>query len=140
MIFWIVSHCDTVNYREKYVEKLQKFLTVNIFGQCNKKACPRGGTLDDCHKVQSGTHKFYLAFENSNCKDYITEKLWKTLALPVIPIVMGSGNYTRDAPPNSFIDVRSFENIQALAEYLLYLDQNNVSIFQVQEKQIMFLQ
>ena len=97
MVFWIVSHCTTVNYREKYVDALQNYVTVNIFGQCNKKPCPRG-TFDDCHKVQSISHKFYIAFENSNCQDYITEKLWKALSMPVVPIVMGGGNYLRDAP------------------------------------------
>ena len=126
MVFWIVSHCTTVNYREKYVEALQNYVTVNIFGQCNKKPCPRG-TFDDCHKVQSISHKFYIAFENSNCQDYITEKLWKALNMPVVPIVMGGGNYLRDAPPHSYIDVKDFEDVQALAEYLVFLDQNDVS-------------
>ena len=95
---------------------------------CNKRPCPRG-TVDDCHKVQSSTHKFYLAFENSNCRDYITEKLWKTFSFPVVPIVMGGGNYFRDAPPHSYIDVVDFENVKALADYLIYLDNNDVSIY-----------
>ena len=127
LVFWIVSHCDTVNYREKYVEVLQNYISVNIFGMCNQRPCPRG-TVDDCHKVQSSTHKFYLAFENSNCRDYITEKLWKTFSFPVVPIVMGGGNYMRDAPPHSYIDVADFENVKALADYLIYLDSNDVSI------------
>ena len=128
MVFWIVSHCTTVNYREKYVEALQNYVPVNVFGQCNKKPCPRG-TFDDCHKVQSISHKFYIAFENSNCQDYITEKLWKALNMPVVPVVMGGGNYLRDAPPHSFIDVKNFEDVQALAEYLIFLDENDVSLF-----------
>ena len=31
MVFWAVSNCDTVIHREKYVKKLQKYMTVNIF-------------------------------------------------------------------------------------------------------------
>ena len=41
---------------------------------------------------------FYLSFENSICNDYITEKFWRTLDLKVVPIVMGGGNYFKDAP------------------------------------------
>lgn len=126
MVFWIVSHCNTTNYREAYVTALQKFVDVDIFGKCNDKSCPRA-SKDDCHKVHAEAHKFYLAFENSNCRDYITEKLWKALVLPVVPIVMGGGNYTKFAPPHSFIDVNEFESVKALADYLQYLDQNDVS-------------
>jgi hypothetical protein len=39
---------------------------------------------------------------------------------------MGGGNYIRDAPPHSFIDVNEFPNVKALADYLIYLDQNDV--------------
>ncbi len=38
-------------------------------------------TIQDC--------KFYLAFENSNCTDYITEKFWNALNAYAIPIVNG---------------------------------------------------
>ena len=36
---------------------------------------------------------FYLAFENSLCDDYITEKFFSTLKLNIIPVVLGSGKY-----------------------------------------------
>ncbi len=32
-------------------------------------------------------NKFFLAFENSNCSDYITEKLWRSLSYDIIPVV-----------------------------------------------------
>jgi hypothetical protein len=34
-------------------------------------------------------YKFYLAMENSNCKDYVTEKLFRTLAMGLVPIIDG---------------------------------------------------
>ena len=40
---------------------------------------------------------------------------------------MGGGNYTLDAPPNSFIDVRDFSTVEALTKYLKYLIDNPVS-------------
>ena len=48
--------------------------------------------------------------------------------MPVIPVVMGGGNYSRDLPAKSFIDVDDFESVQKLADYLHYLIQNHVSI------------
>ncbi len=34
-------------------------------------------------------YKFYLAFENSFCADYVSEKFWRTMSLTLISIVMG---------------------------------------------------
>jgi len=66
-------------------------------------------------------YKFYLAFENSFCPDYVTEKLFKPLYYDTVPIVMGSVDYNSFAPPNSFIDVRDFKSQKQLADYLLML-------------------
>ena len=50
--------------------------------------------------------------------------------MPVVPIVMGGGNFSRDLPPKSYIDVNDFETVKALADYLKYLINNPVNIFQ----------
>ena len=42
---------------------------------------------------------------------------------------MGGGNYTRDAPENSVINVNDFPSVKALADYLTYLTENPVSIY-----------
>ncbi len=34
-------------------------------------------------------YKFYLAFENSFCDDYVSEKFWRTMTMYLVPIVMG---------------------------------------------------
>ena len=31
MAFWAVSNCDTVDHREKYVEKLKEYIEVDVF-------------------------------------------------------------------------------------------------------------
>jgi hypothetical protein len=41
MAAWFVSNCHTPGRREKLVAKLQKNFTVDIFGNCGKKECPR---------------------------------------------------------------------------------------------------
>ena len=35
-------------------------------------------------------YKFFLAFENSNCKEYITEKFWRSLHYGLVPVVFGA--------------------------------------------------
>ncbi|OTF80387.1 hypothetical protein BLA29_013929, partial [Euroglyphus maynei] len=78
-------------------------------------------------------YKFYLAFENSNCRDYITEKFYLNglgenhRDFNIIPIVMGAHpmDYRRQSPPNSFIHVDNFQSPLQLAKYLHYLDKND---------------
>ena len=61
---------------------------------------------------------FYLAFENSICTDYVTEKFYGTLEMDIVPIVMGGANYSTIAPPGSYIDVNDFSSPEDLAKEL----------------------
>ncbi len=70
------------------------------------------------------TYKFYLAFENSLCEDYVTEKLFRSLTTEIVPIVNGGTNCSRDAPPHSFINVEDYSSPQELARYLKRLGAN----------------
>ena len=49
------------------------------------------------------------------------------LDLNIVPVVMGGGNYSRDAPENSVINVKDFPSAKALVDYLTYLTRNPVS-------------
>ena len=68
---------------------------MDSYGACGQKTCPNARAGHDfCFDDLSANHSFYLAFENSNCQDYITEKFWRTLTKPVIPVVMGGKIFT----------------------------------------------
>lgn len=56
------------------------------------------------------SYKFYLSFENSLCRDYVTEKFYQPLLYNMIPIVYGSANYSALYPElnSSYIDTRHF--------------------------------
>ena len=127
LIFWLVSHCETDNKREDYARELMKYVKVDIYGKCDWKETLKVKVPDGqkaYYKYQK-KYKFYLAFENSNCYDYISEKFFRTLGKGLIPIVMGrSSNYKKFAPPNSYIDVHDFKSPKELANYLTYLDEN----------------
>lgn len=73
-------------------------------------------------------YKFYLAFENSNCKEYITEKLFdNSLTRNILPIVMGARpkDYEKYAPKHSYIHVDEFASPMDLAKYLNKLDKDD---------------
>ena len=73
-VAWFVSNCGAKNGRLEYARNLSTFIDVDIYGSCGQKRCPRSS--DECNKMLDTDYKFYLAFENSNCKDYITEKFY----------------------------------------------------------------
>lgn len=64
-----------------YVRELQKYVSVDVYGSCGPLKC--GQTFLDTHcyqQVLAPNYKFYLAFENSLCQDYITEKVRKLIS------------------------------------------------------------
>ena len=70
-----MTNCNDRNGRWQYAHELQKYIPVDIYGACGTKTCPRS-TANKCFDMLHTDYKFYLAFENSNCKDYITEKFF----------------------------------------------------------------
>ena len=63
-------------------------------------------------------YKFFLAFENSECRDYVTEDFWGILnSTLAVPIVMGGADYEKIAPPNSYLDVRNFTSPRVRTSY-----------------------
>ena len=121
LVTWLVSHRGQMHSnRENYVNELKKYTEVDVYGKGGRRC----GGHNTCIQ-QIIQYKFYLAFENSVCRDYITEKAWYPLTLDVVPIVLGGGNYSKMLPPNSFIDINNFSSPRQLADYLHMLDQND---------------
>ncbi|KAK2166396.1 hypothetical protein LSH36_39g00083 [Paralvinella palmiformis] len=124
-VAWMVSICEDVNMRMTYYEELKKYIQVDMYGKCGQLKChERGRKTTECIEYLSKYYKFYLAFENSHCVDYVTEKAFRSLQYDLIPIVMGGANYTKYLPPKSYIDVKDFQSPKHLAEYLIHLDNN----------------
>lgn len=72
---WFVSNCGAPNGRMDYVLQLKKFARVDMYGMCGPLKCTRLSN-GNCFEMLKKEYKFYLAFENSNCRDYITEKFF----------------------------------------------------------------
>ncbi|CAK9300102.1 unnamed protein product, partial [Gordionus sp. m RMFG-2023] len=146
--------------------------SLDIHGLCSSqdflsftgaRICVTSSTADEddqsirdqaCEQSLTATYKFYLAFENSNCAHYVTEKVFRALSVGTVPVVYGAryADYAKVAPPFSFIYVASplgvrddeameksfnhsskislphpyfhVHNLKELAKYLLKLDSN----------------
>ncbi|XP_064597457.1 alpha-(1,3)-fucosyltransferase 4-like [Liolophura sinensis] len=126
----VMSNCKSLvhNDRLNYVLELQKYCGVEIYGRCGNKICGRyekGLPMTNCQEVEK--FLFYLAFENSDCKEYITEKLFSHgFSMGAVPVVMGApkADYIAITPPNSFIHVEDFTGPKQLGEYLTFLSKN----------------
>ena len=121
LVLWMVSNCETSGLRENYVRELSKYVDIDVYGDCGNMECTSDKKCDEALLK----YKFYLAFENSLCGEYMTEKLWRSFDLGLVPVVYGGLEaYKSVLPPNSYIDVADFDTPQLLADYLLMLDTN----------------
>ena len=127
LAIWMVSTCDTPSNREKYVKSLQKYVPVDIIskkGRCGgNETCPKD-KHEACYEMIEQDYKFYLAFENSICNEYVTEKFFQYMARNIVPVVLGGANYSAMAPEHSYINALDYTP-KELAEYLLLLDRND---------------
>lgn len=123
LVAWVVSHWNERQARVRYYHQLSRHVSVDVFGRAGPgQPVPAIGLL---HTV--ARYKFYLAFENSQHVDYITEKLWRNAFLAgAVPVVLGPdrANYERFVPRGAFIHVDDFPSAASLAAYLLFLDRN----------------
>lgn len=95
---------------------------IDVYGKCGNLRC--NNTTEDCYSMLERDYFFYFSFENTICKDYVTEKLFSPMQKFVIPVVYGGVDYSDFAPPYSFIDVNYFRTIKDLADYLIRLSKN----------------
>eukprot|EP00744_Colponema_vietnamica_P013817 GILI01019368.1.p1 GENE.GILI01019368.1~~GILI01019368.1.p1 ORF type:complete len:354 (-),score=14.00 GILI01019368.1:66-1127(-) len=126
----MVSNCDNVrNFRNEYLLELSAFINVDFLGHCfhNRDIDPsvlNSYSSGDWRLVKRQIFQRYpivLAFENANCYDMITEKVFDALIAGAIPVYLGAPNIDDFVPQNSFIDARYFADPAELAQYLRLL-------------------
>lgn len=127
-ILWLAHNCNAFNKREKYLEELSKYVPIDFRGPCmlNTDPFPNGGDTVGLMKQ----YKFYLALENSNCFQYVSEKVYNALAAGAVPIVLGppgsnGSGYKQFVPTwNSVIYLSEYPDPKDLAKLLRQLESN----------------
>ncbi|XP_034015589.1 alpha-(1,3)-fucosyltransferase 9-like [Thalassophryne amazonica] len=121
LVCWIVSNWNQNHHRVKYFNELKTHVQIHAYGGAFGKRISGDDfllTISSC--------KFYLSFENSIHRDYITEKLYNPLTVGTVPVVLGPNrqNYENFIQGDAFIHVDDFKSPKELADYLLLLDKN----------------
>ncbi|XP_026886781.2 4-galactosyl-N-acetylglucosaminide 3-alpha-L-fucosyltransferase 9-like [Electrophorus electricus] len=121
LVCWIVSNWNNNYKRVSYFNELSKYINIEVYGRHFGKYINK----EDYFKIMSSC-KFYLAFENSIYKDYMSDKLYHPMRYGTVPVVLGPPreNYEEFVPGNSFIHVDDFESPKEMADLLKLLDQN----------------
>ncbi|KAI4898758.1 hypothetical protein NFI96_001006 [Prochilodus magdalenae] len=121
LVCWIVSNWRDSYGRVVYFKEFSKHIKVDTYGR-------HFGTYIDYRNYSTimSSCKFYLSFENSVFRDYISEKVYNPMRLGAVPVVLGPPreNYEEYIPKDSFIHVDDFKTPRELAEHLKLLDQN----------------
>ncbi|XP_077335815.1 3-galactosyl-N-acetylglucosaminide 4-alpha-L-fucosyltransferase FUT3-like [Lithobates pipiens] len=123
LVSWVVSKWYPGVRRIAYYEELNKHIPIDVYGARHMPLSNK-----DFHPTIS-QYKFYLSFENSMYRDYITEKLWSNaFGSWAVPVVLGASrkNYEQFVPGDAFIHVDDFSSPKELADYLLELDKDDV--------------
>ena len=121
LVAWFVSNCGGQSGRFWFVGLLQKYIPIHIYGDCGDRTCPD----DECDTMLSKNYKFYLAFENSLCRWYLTEKVFRAYEAIVVPVVFGAIDYREHLPKGSYLHMADYESPAALARHMLKLDAND---------------
>ncbi|XP_061188968.1 alpha-(1,3)-fucosyltransferase C-like [Saccostrea echinata] len=116
--FAVFSRCNDNGKRYRIVRELQKYINIDIFGSCGSLKCDTKS--QQCLSTERAQdYLFRLSFENSHCKDYVTEKLWFPLKQGVIPVVNWAKEQKETRVNSSHvINIYDFSNIKDLANYL----------------------
>lgn len=114
-IVWFVSNCDARNDRNRLANEIGRLFPLDRFGRCVSS------NKSEEFETILVRYKFYLAFENSNCEDYLTEKtFYNALSHGAIPIIFGPKyeNLQRLIPSSSFLHVDQKSNLTKFVEEL----------------------
>ena len=129
----VQSNCNSA-LRNARMNELQQHVPFDVMGRCGATPLPQGCRRGErpaphrvsCMKMIGEQYKFYLALENADCKDYITEKVWQnSLLADMVPVVWSvRTNMSEHLPPGSFINIADFPNAAAAAKHILYVGQH----------------
>ncbi|KAI6230869.1 Alpha-(1,3)-fucosyltransferase C [Aphelenchoides fujianensis] len=117
-----ISNCSphfAPSGRLAYAAALERHIAVTRVGGCFGRR-----VSDEELAALVADHHFFLAFENSVCPEYTTEKFWRLKDL-IVPVVLSRGAVNPHEVPNgTFVAASDFRTPRELAAHLHFLIQN----------------
>ncbi|KAF2074521.1 hypothetical protein CYY_004189 [Polysphondylium violaceum] len=125
---WFASNCDFLySNRKFYIQEMMNHMKIDSYGPClNTRHLKDDDRTKLNEKIKTITkYKFYLSFENSYCRGYITEKPYQCLQNNVVPVLMVHPDNLKLMPRGSYIYVGHYKSPKELAEYLIKLENDD---------------
>ena len=113
--------------RHRWVGAVQKHFAVAFYGSCTHNTdVPQGMSLSNKNDrvALHRKHRFNLAFESSNEKDYMTNVIFDAFQSGSLPVILGPSNIESHFPPNSFINAGRFQYWDDLGQYVKKVAEN----------------
>ena len=106
--------------RNRFFKKLSRYKSVDSGGIAYNNLGYRVG--DKLAFLRE--YKFTIAFENASFPGYGTEKIFQAMQANSMPIYWGNPRVCYDFNPKSFINAHRYENLDAVVEEVIALDQD----------------
>jgi len=111
--------------RTHYIRELMKYIHIDSYGSLFKNSTLPNDTGYKSLLELYRKYKFVIAFENSICEDYVTEKFYNPLLVGSVPVYKGAPNIAKFAPTfDCYLDATRFEQPSDLAQRLKWLCNN----------------
>lgn len=75
-------------------------------------------------------YRFSLCIENSNEKNYVSEKFFDCILTETIPIYYGCSNIRELIPENCFISLNDINDIESIKKQLYYINKNSEFLYE----------
>lgn len=118
---FVVSNTTGAPERERFFQLLSAYKQVDSGGRYMNNV---GGPVPNKREFIQN-YKFNIAFENSMCDGYTTEKIMEPMQINSLPLYWGNRLIAADFNPDSFINITDFPSLEAAAEYVIHLDQDD---------------
>lgn len=118
---FVVSNAAGAPERESFFNLLSEYKQVDSGGRYKNNV---GGPVANKREFIQN-YKFNIAFENSICDGYTTEKIMEPMQVNSLPLYWGNRLITSDFNPKSFINITDYPSLEAAVEYIVHLDQDD---------------
>jgi Glycosyltransferase family 10 (fucosyltransferase). len=123
---YFASNRFALNNRFELTERLMELMQVDSYGSSQKNSHVDRDTGRMTKLETISNYYFYLAFENSNNTDYVSEKMYDGLIAGTVPVYLGAANVDEYLPgDNCIIKVSDYPTTEALADHLIALTRDH---------------